>query len=291
MFIGCSGWSHEDWVGRFYPISLARKKEEWLRYYASFFNTVEVSSTFYRSPGEIMIKGLINRGNSLKDFEYSLIIPKEISHEAMVAMDSNSASNKIMAFEESCIKPLADNELLGTVVLQLSSGFKFSDETLNALEHVLASIDPKKYRYAVEFRNNSWLNGKASLDSSVHKLLSSYEVATVQSDGTNLQPVQDVTASHTYIRLHGRECALSDEEDNEAGPGYLYSEDELISWTNLIERRREENQVRVYFTNNGWARSPKNAFQMMDILSIPHREKKIHVHDQIMEGTFMMHKR
>jgi len=46
--IGCSGWSYDDWVGRFYPSDLAKKKGEWLSYYSRFFSTVEINSTFYR---------------------------------------------------------------------------------------------------------------------------------------------------------------------------------------------------------------------------------------------------
>ena len=62
MLIGCSGWSYEDWVGRFYPVNLARKKEEWLRYYANYFTTVEINSTFYRPPNEFIVNGWIKKG-------------------------------------------------------------------------------------------------------------------------------------------------------------------------------------------------------------------------------------
>jgi uncharacterized protein YecE (DUF72 family) len=32
ILVGCSGWSYDDWVGRFYPMSLAKKKGEWFSY-------------------------------------------------------------------------------------------------------------------------------------------------------------------------------------------------------------------------------------------------------------------
>jgi uncharacterized protein YecE (DUF72 family) len=28
ILVGCSGWSYDDWVGRFYPTDLAKKKGE-----------------------------------------------------------------------------------------------------------------------------------------------------------------------------------------------------------------------------------------------------------------------
>jgi len=49
ILVGCSGWSYDDWVGAFYPVELANKKGEWFDYYAQYFNTVEINSTFYRA--------------------------------------------------------------------------------------------------------------------------------------------------------------------------------------------------------------------------------------------------
>ena len=36
ILVGCSGWSYDDWVGKFYPPELARKRGEWFSYYAQF---------------------------------------------------------------------------------------------------------------------------------------------------------------------------------------------------------------------------------------------------------------
>lgn len=32
ILVGSSGWSYDDWVGRFYPVELAKKKGEWFSY-------------------------------------------------------------------------------------------------------------------------------------------------------------------------------------------------------------------------------------------------------------------
>jgi len=55
--IGTSGWSYSDpdkgsWNGIFYPPGIVDE----LRYYSQRFNTVEVNSTFYRSPAPEAIK-------------------------------------------------------------------------------------------------------------------------------------------------------------------------------------------------------------------------------------------
>jgi uncharacterized protein YecE (DUF72 family) len=50
-------------------------------------------------------------------------------------------------------------------------------------------------------------------------------------------------------------------------------------------------QVRVYFNNNGKAKGARNAFQLMSMLGLPHREKEIPVQDQTTLGTFLMAKK
>jgi hypothetical protein len=54
LYIGCSGWSYSSWQGPFYPSNLENK--HWLSYYSQVFNYVEVDSTFYRIPNELMVK-------------------------------------------------------------------------------------------------------------------------------------------------------------------------------------------------------------------------------------------
>src|SRR5215469_7449016 len=48
--IGTSGWHYRAWRGSFFPDSLPAK--EWLTFYASQFNSIEVNYSFYRLPSE-----------------------------------------------------------------------------------------------------------------------------------------------------------------------------------------------------------------------------------------------
>jgi uncharacterized protein YecE (DUF72 family) len=51
IYIGTSGWSYPKgegtWKGYFYP---ADRKIDELEYYSSFFDTVEINSSFYKPP-------------------------------------------------------------------------------------------------------------------------------------------------------------------------------------------------------------------------------------------------
>jgi len=48
LHLGTSDWSYNFWRGAFYPNKTASK--DYLAYYATQFNTVEVDSTFYLIP-------------------------------------------------------------------------------------------------------------------------------------------------------------------------------------------------------------------------------------------------
>jgi N-acetylmuramoyl-L-alanine amidase CwlA len=37
FWIGTSGWTYQDWSGKFYPADI--NKNKWLEYYAQHFNT------------------------------------------------------------------------------------------------------------------------------------------------------------------------------------------------------------------------------------------------------------
>src|SRR5258708_1870635 len=48
LFAGTSGYSYKEWKGAFYPEDLPAK--EFLRFYATHFESVEINNTFYRMP-------------------------------------------------------------------------------------------------------------------------------------------------------------------------------------------------------------------------------------------------
>ena len=120
ILVGCSGWSYDDWVGRFYPMALAKNKGAWLAYYAKYFRTVEINSTFYRPPGELQVSSWIKKGHDLSDFEYSLKMPKLVTHKSMVQGEASAAVHGAKAFEKTCVQSLGEAGLLGCVLLQLS---------------------------------------------------------------------------------------------------------------------------------------------------------------------------
>jgi uncharacterized protein YecE (DUF72 family) len=266
-----------------------------LRYYANYFTTVEINSTFYRPPNEAIVNGWIRKGAGLKGFEYSVKMPSLVTHEAMVKKDGPQAAIAASVFETTCLKPLAENHLLGTGLLQLSPFFHDDEASRNTLRQTLEGLDTDKYRYAVEFRHRSWLDeAKAELDPRAAELLASFNVANVIVDGPGFPLVRDSTADHAYLRFHGRNYDVWSDEDREEDShhsryDYLYSEEELKGWSNTIAKLNTRmKQVRVYFNNNGKAKGARNAFQMMDLLGIQHRAKEVPAQDQTTMVPFLM---
>ena len=293
ILVGCSGWSYDDWVGKFYPLELARKKGEWLSYYALFFKTVEINSTFYRPPGDLQVQSWIRKCKDLPGFEYSVKVPQLVTHRAMVEADLDRAIFWAVSFERTCVGPLAESNLLGAVLLQLSPYFKRAPSSLDMLEKVLDAVSHEKHNYAVEFRHKSWLDESGNeLDPAALKILSDRNIAHVLIDGPGIHGGKELTADHAYVRFHGRNCDIwyrgEKEDDHRLNRyDYLYSREQLEPWISRISQAElEAAKVRVYFNNHARSKSVRNAFMLMDMLLIEHNSKEIRLQDQFTLGEF-----
>lgn len=76
VHIGCSGYNYKDWRGTFYPGKMAQKN--WLEYYASVFDSVEINNTFYKFPRENTLKQWRDRVPST--FKFTLKGHRYITH-------------------------------------------------------------------------------------------------------------------------------------------------------------------------------------------------------------------
>jgi uncharacterized protein YecE (DUF72 family) len=292
--IGSSGWSYDDWVGRFYPADLAKKKGEWLGYYSRYFPTVEINSTFYRVPNEFMVRSWIERGKQKQGFEFSVKLPQLVTHDSILKEDAEKAAAQAASFESICVRPLADANLLGGVLIQLTPYFKFEGRvSLGKLRSLLQILKTDVYDYAVEFRHRSWLNEKGNeLAADVLETLQEFKVANAIVDGPGFPITRSLTAKHAYVRFHGRNYDIwfKDEPEDDYRINrydYLYTHEQLEPWVpRLGDIIANSEKARIYFNNHGSAKAVKNAFQMMDLLGIPHEEKDIDIQDQKKLGEF-----
>jgi uncharacterized protein YecE (DUF72 family) len=75
--IGTSAFTAAGWESAFYPAGM--KPADYLNYYATKFNTVEVDSTFYRTPSTGTVHGWERKTPT--GFLLSAKIPQLITHE------------------------------------------------------------------------------------------------------------------------------------------------------------------------------------------------------------------
>jgi uncharacterized protein YecE (DUF72 family) len=290
ILVGCRGRSYDDWVDGFYPIELANKKGAWFDYYAQYFRTVEINSTFYRPPGEFQVNAWIKKGKDKKGFEYSLKVPQLVTHKALVEGDKEKAIFWATSFEKTCVKPLAEAGLLGGVLFQLSPFYRNEGPALENLKGVFDvvshqefdyAVSHQEFDYAVEFRHDSWLDAsRKEIDAEALEILRERNVAKVLIDGPGLHLGSGQTANHSYLRFHGRNYDIWYKEEKEDDHrldryDFLYKKDQLDSWVPQIrEAELKVTKVRIYFNNHARAKSVRNAFLLMDMLLIEHKEKE-----------------
>ncbi|MBK8045747.1 MAG: DUF72 domain-containing protein [Anaerolineales bacterium] len=77
IHIGTSSWLFDAWRGVFYPERLPRP--QYLTYYASQFDTVEVNTSFYGLPSPSTLVNWVE--STPQGFTFALKFPKVISHE------------------------------------------------------------------------------------------------------------------------------------------------------------------------------------------------------------------
>lgn len=77
VHIGASSWLFDAWRGVFYPEKLP--KHQYLAYYVSQFDTVEVNTSFYAIPSPSTLLAWVE--SAPPGFTYALKFPRAITHE------------------------------------------------------------------------------------------------------------------------------------------------------------------------------------------------------------------
>jgi len=245
ILLGTSGWSYDDWVGVFYRSSNEGK----LYRYSRVFETVEIDSTFYSYPDPRIIMSM--ERIVPENFTFSAKIPRLITHKKKLS-PSEGVEEDLNRFLE-VLKPLSSSGKLGPLLIQLPPSFTY--ERHGDLLRDFFKILPDEYRFAVEFRDPSWLK-EDSLS-----LLARYDVAYTIVDEPLLPPELHVTTDFSYVRWHGRGMR--------PWYNYHYRREELEPWRNRLEEL--SNRVDVvygYFNNHFHGYAVHNCLQVLEILGI-----------------------
>ena len=243
-FLGCSGYFYWGWKKRFYPEDL--KPKDWLSYYAKFFNTVEVNSTFYNFPKKENLRRFYRE--TPEGFVVSVKANRSITH-----MKKFRGTEELVKEFYSVVRE-ALGEKLGCVLFQLPPSFTYSEERL---ERILNQLDPD-FKNVLEFRHESWWREE------VFEELRKRGVAFCSVSSPELPEELVQTSDFLYIRFHGKEAWYR----------YDYSEEELKVWTERI-KSTPAREVYAYFNNDYNAYAPFNCIKLMELLGIGSQRGKI----------------
>jgi uncharacterized protein YecE (DUF72 family) len=227
LHIGTAGWSYKDWVGPFYPKGI--KAKDYLSYFSTKFDSVEVDSTFYAVPAEKVVLGWLQ--NSPDHFSFAPKFPQIITHHKRLT----NCSLELEAFSQSM--SLLQHKL-GPLVLQFD--FNFTPDFLPQLTDLLPQL-PEQWRYAVEIRNRKWYGTPKFFD-----LLERYKCALVIQDIYYMPRFVRLTAPFTYLRLLGDRRKIPDNFSRVR----IDREKQLTDWAERIVSMLSEG-VEVYaYANN-----------------------------------------
>jgi uncharacterized protein YecE (DUF72 family) len=184
---GTSGFSYKEWQGTFYPDKFPASRM--LEFYCSRLPAVELNNTFYRMPGEALMKGWEAR--SPDTFRFVLKAPRSMTHSRKLADCAEPLGRFVQVASTLGAK-------LGPLLFQLPPSFQ---KDHGRLDEFLGLV-PKTVRAAVEFRHPSWFEPET------YAVLRRHNAALciADVDDEDSRPIV-ATADFGYLRLRRNDYA------------------------------------------------------------------------------------
>jgi len=286
--IGTSGWSYPEgpgtWNRVFYPARRARPsgrlaKPGDLAYYADHFDTVEVNSSFYRTPDPAVTAKWA--AGTPRAFDFSLKLFQKFTHPAMYLKAAGREPGAdespvplvtradVDAFK-AALDPLANAGKLGALLAQFPPSFRDGPDTRDYLAWLLEAFSG--YALAVELRHRSW----SDRASEVLALLEDYAAAWVQIDEPKFRfSIRQTFAPNVpgiyYMRLHGRNAAKWWTHDHpDERYDYLYAPAEIEGFADTVARvAHTVHRIYVYLNNHFAGKAVANAAALRHALGQP----------------------
>jgi uncharacterized protein YecE (DUF72 family) len=255
--IGPAGWSYKDWEGTVYPPH--GSKFDHLAYLASFFDTIEINSPFYRIPPPTHAKSWVRRVADNPNFKFTTKVFRGFTHD-----DAEIADADVNAFRDY-LDPLAGANRLGAVLLQYPWSFKNSAAALDKLVRLFNALD--RYPLALEVRHSTFQNEEFL------QFLNEHDVAWVNVDQPlfhdSVKPSDAMSGPLAYARLHGRnyEKWFAHGETWERY-NYLYSKEELEPWVGRIQTMAAAKETYVVTNNHFRGQAILNAVDLEESLGM-----------------------
>ena len=259
LYTGTSAFTAAGWEGTFYPTGM--KPADYLTYYATKFNSVEVDSTFYRTPSAATVNGWARK--TPDGFIFSVKVPQVVTHEKMLT----GAEAEFRQFVQTMDLL---GEKLGPMVLQFPyfnrTKFKSGGEFTKLLTAFMKKL-PKDHKFAAEIRNKSWLDARFA------DALRTYSVALVLQDHPWMprptalfEKFDPITADFAYIRWLGDRKGI--EERTKTWDTVIVDRtQELAEWVEIVRKvHKRRIQIFAYANNHYAGHAPETVEQFQHLL-------------------------
>lgn len=217
---------------------------DFLGYYATKFDTVEVDATFYGTPSVATVQGWDRK--TPKGFVFAAKVPQVITHEK-VLVDCDADFTQFIEVMDN----LGDK--LGPLLLQFgyfnNSVFRGVNDFLGRLRPFLKKL-PGDHRFVVEIRNKHWLVPQFIETLREHRVaLALIDQSLMPRPREWFEKFDPITADFTYVRWLGDRKAI--EEQTKVWNKLVVDRSaELTEWANVLGQLK----IPIYvYANNHYA--------------------------------------
>ena len=205
IYIGTSGFAYKEWKGPFYPEDL--KDQDMLSFYSGRFPSVEINYTFRRQPAPKTLERWSEQTPG--EFRFVLKAHQRITHTRRL----READDAVSEFLDR-VRTLGDR--LGPILFQCPPTLQYDAGLIEAFVGYL----PPTFRYAMEFRHESWTAARELLaEQGVAWCVAETDESTGARDSFSAEPFG-------YLRLRKEE----------------YSDDELATWAETIAKAEADGR-------------------------------------------------
>jgi len=282
LFIGTAGWSYKDWVPSFYPKSQSGKFD-WLQFYSSYFNCVEVNASYYTYLNPSIVDSWMHKLSGNEDFSFTIKLHQDFTHKRIYNVQNirDTMTN---------LNILNSEGRLGGLLLQFPYSFAFSEANLDYIRVLIDVFN--LFDCFVEVRHTSWNNDK------VLGYFKSANITFCTIDqpliGKSISFNPIITGGSAYLRFHGRNYGAwfkslnvnSTEKQTYSEQSerydYLYSPGELIEISREIKEIHDEvKNIYVIMNNHPSGNAPANAFEFINMLT---EKREINIPENCIEA-------
>jgi uncharacterized protein YecE (DUF72 family) len=245
LHIGTSGGSYASWKPAFFPEKLPSKR--FLEFYGTRLNAVELNATFRRMPTPSAIAGWV--GATPADFCFAAKVHQSITHFKRLKEAEDS-----MRFFLQSMEPMRVSGKLGPILIQTPPNLKADTDLLKTFALCL----PQAYRFAFEFRHESWFTD------AVYEILKSKNAALCWAESEKIVVPKVTTADFVYYRFREPE----------------YSQPNLAQMAEELKMQSAERDVFAFFKHEEQPESALNAVTVARLNGIEEKpfvmpEKKV----------------